>query len=181
MARLSPLIVLPPVIFAAMAGLFLGGLWRDAPDALPSTFVGQQAPIVPDAALPGQTLLTQADFATGEVTVVNFWASWCPPCLAEHPRLLEMEAEGIRVAGINFGDQDDNALRYLERHDDPFFAHGFDPTRRIGIEWGVSAPPETFIVGGDGTVLFRFTGPLVGTDYERRFVPALEAALEGVE
>jgi len=81
------------------------------------------------------------------------------------------------VAAINFRDDPDNALAYLVDETDPFFAHGFDPTGRVSIDWGVTAPPETFIVDGDGTVLFRLAGPLVGSAYEQRFLPALEAAL----
>ena len=72
--------------------------------------------------------------------------------------------------------KEENAVDYLREYIDPFFATGFDPLGRNSIEWGVSAPPETFIIDGDGTVLFRFTGPLIGSNYEQRFLPALEAA-----
>ena len=179
MARISPLMILPPAIFAALAGLFLAGMMRDNPDELPSTFVGRQAPALPAEALPGTELLTAADLTGGDVTVVNFWASWCPPCRAEHPTLHALNEEGIRVAGINFRDDLDDAQTYLADEGNPFFATGFDPRGRLAIDWGVTAPPETFIVDGDGTVLFRYTGPLIGSDYEQRFRPALEAALAG--
>ncbi len=112
------------------------------------------------------------------MTVVNFWASWCPPCRAEHPVLLEMQAEGIRVAGVNMMDKEEDALAYLEKDGNPFFALATDPQGRNRVEWGVTAPPETFIIDGDGTVLFKFVGPLVGSDYEARFKPALEEALK---
>jgi cytochrome c biogenesis protein CcmG/thiol:disulfide interchange protein DsbE len=171
------LMVLPPVLFLGLAGMFYVGMQRENPDDLPSVFIGKQAPVVPAQALPGIPGLTEADLRTGEVTVVNFWASWCPPCRAEHPVLLEMQAKGIRVAGVNMMDKEEAALAYLEEEGNPFFAIGFDPKGRDRVEWGVTAPPETFIVRGDGTVAFRFIGPLVGTDYEARFVPALEAAL----
>ena len=179
MARISPLVILPPAIFAGLAGLFLAGLMRDNPDELPSSFIGRAAPDLPDTAIPGTDLLTDDALRAGEVTVVNFWASWCPPCRAEHPTLLQMAANGVRVAGLNFEDQEDNALEYLADEGDPFFATGFDPSGRNALEWGVTAPPETFIVAGDGTVLFRFTGPLVGDDYRQRFLPELEKALAG--
>ncbi|MBM1222373.1 DsbE family thiol:disulfide interchange protein [Ponticoccus sp. SC2-23] len=177
MARIKPLMLIPPVAFAALAGLFFAGMQRDNPDELPSTFVGQQAPPVPDAGLSGTPTLTAEDLRSGEVTVVNFWASWCPPCRVEHPTLHAMNADGIRVAGLNFRDEEDNALSYLADEGNPFFATGYDPTSRRAIDWGVTAPPETFIVGGDGTVLFRFIGPLVGDDYRQRFLPELEKAL----
>lgn len=172
------LIALPPLLFAGLAVLFWVGMQRDNPGELPSTFVGRAAPVLPATALPGTPLLTAEDLRAGEVTVVNFWASWCPPCRAEHPVLQAMADKGIRVAGVNIMDKEADATAYLEGAGNPFFAVATDPDGRNRVEWGVSAPPETFIVAGDGMVLFKFTGPLVGTDYEARFIPALEAALQ---
>jgi cytochrome c biogenesis protein CcmG/thiol:disulfide interchange protein DsbE len=173
------LVALPPVLFAGLAGLFYVGMHRDGAGELPSVFVGRPAPVLPATALPGVPALTDADLRTGEVTVVNFWATWCPPCRAEHPVLLEMAANGVRVAGVNIMDDDAKAVAYLAEEGNPFLGVATDPQGRNRVEWGVTAPPETFIVGGDGTVLFRFVGPLVGTDYETRFVPELEKALAG--
>ena len=171
--------IAPPVLFACLAALFYVGMQRDDPDALPSVFIGKPAPPVPEQGLDGRPPLSDADLRSGEVTIVNFWASWCPPCRAEHPTLKALDAEGLRVAGINFKDEESQAQRYLTDDGDPFFATGFDPKGVTSIDWGVTAPPETFIVAGDGTVLFRYAGPLIGSDYEQRFRPALDAALEG--
>jgi cytochrome c biogenesis protein CcmG, thiol:disulfide interchange protein DsbE len=174
------LLFLPPVLFAALALAFYLGMQRgDAPGVLPSTFIGRPAPALGPEPLPGSPLLTEADLRAGEVTLVNFWASWCPPCRAEHPVLLQMQADGLRVAGVNLRDQVAQATGYLAEGGNPFFAQVFDPRGRTAIDWGVTAPPETFIVAGDGTVLYRFQGPLVGTAYETRFLPALRAALSG--
>ncbi|MFN6925225.1 MAG: DsbE family thiol:disulfide interchange protein [Tabrizicola sp.] len=173
------LMVLPPVLFAGLAGMFYFGMQRENPGELPSVFVGRPAPVLPATGLSGVPQLTDADLRTGEVTVVNFWATWCPPCRAEHPVLLKMAADGVRVAGVNMMDDDAKARAYLAEEGNPFIAVATDPNGRNRVEWGVTAPPETFIIGGDGTVLFRFAGPLVGTDYETRFVPALEKALAG--
>ena len=178
MARISPLMILPPAIFAVFAGLALAGMLSNSPDELRSTFIGQQAPALPVEAVQGTVQLTDADLRRGEITLVNFWASWCPPCRAEHPNLLDLQAQGYRVAGMNFRDQQEQAGPYLVDHDNPFFATGFDPRGRTAIDWGVTAPPETFIVDGDGTVLYRFVGPLVGSDYEQRFLPELAKATE---
>jgi len=168
---------LPPVIFAALAGMFLWGMSRENPDDLPSVFIGKQAPPLGDRALGDVPLLTDADLRTGEVTLVNFWATWCPPCRAEHPTLLQLAEQGIRVAGVNMLDEDDKAIAYLEEEENPFFALITDPKGATRVDWGVTGPPETFIVAGDGTVLYKFIGPLVGSDYEQRFVPELEKAL----
>ena len=171
------LMVLPPVLFGGLVALFLPALWRENPGELQSVFVGRPAPAVPATVLPGIPGFTDADLTSGKVTVVNFWATWCPPCRAEHPVLMQMAADGVRVAGVNIRDDDAKAVAYLTEEGNPFFAVASDPAMRGAIDWGVTAPPETFIIGGDGTVLFRFVGPLIGTDYETRFLPELEKAL----
>ncbi|WP_422027600.1 DsbE family thiol:disulfide interchange protein [Roseovarius sp.] len=178
MAKVSPLMIAPPVIFAALAALFYFGMQRENPDDLPSTFIGREAPPVPEASLEGRTNFTDADLREGKVTVVNFWASWCPPCRAEHPTLHRLAEEGIQLYGVNFKDEAEQAIRYLDDDGNPFLGIAFDPKGRTAIDWGVTAPPETFIIGGDGTVLYKFIGPLVGSDYEQRFRPELEKALE---
>lgn len=171
------LMFLPPLLFAALTFAFWQGMARDNPNDLPSTRVGHEAPAITPERLPINPGLTDADLRSGEVTILNFWASWCPPCRAEHPVLMRLTANGLRVAGVNIKDDDNTATNYLIEEGDPFFAMAFDPRGRTAIDWGVTAPPETFIIAGDGTVLFRFQGPLVGSDYEQRFVPALQAAL----
>lgn len=177
MAKLRPLMMAPPLIFAAFVGLAAFGMFRENPDGLPSTLVGQMAPGVPEAGLEGFDPATADMLAAGEVTLVNFWASWCPPCRAEHPKLLEMAADGIPIVGISFKDQQSTATKYLTDDENPFVGVGFDPQGRTAIDWGVTAPPETFILDATGTVLFRFAGPLIGSDYEQRFLPALRAAM----
>ena len=174
--KVNPLMIAPPVIFAGFLALAAVGMFRDDPEGLPSTLIGQTSPGLPDASLEGFPEATDAMLASGDVTLVNFWASWCPPCRAEHPNLLKMEADGISIVGINFKDQANTASKYLTDDDNPFIGVGFDPQGRTAIDWGVTAPPETFILDGQGTVLFRFAGPLIGSDFEQRFLPALNAA-----
>jgi cytochrome c biogenesis protein CcmG, thiol:disulfide interchange protein DsbE len=171
------LMFLPPLIFLALVATFWFGMKRDNPGELPSVFIDRPAPDVPKTALGDIPLLTDADLRMGKVTVVNFWASWCPPCRAEHPVLKAMAADGVRVAGINMMDDAEKARAYLAEDGNPFFALATDPQGRNRVNWGVTAPPETFIIRGDGTVAFKFVGPLVGSDYEQRFQPALAAAL----
>jgi cytochrome c biogenesis protein CcmG/thiol:disulfide interchange protein DsbE len=177
MAKISPLMVAPPLIFAAFGLLAYLGLGREGKDDLESMFEGKPAPAMTEAALPGFAAITPEMLTSGEVTLVNFWASWCPPCRVEHPVLMRMQDEGLRIVGVNFKDQASNAASYLGDAGNPFLAVAFDPPGRTAIDWGVTAPPETFILDGDGTVLFKFVGPLVGSDYEQRFVPELAKAL----
>ena len=177
MAKFTPLYFLPPVIFVAIAGLFLGGMFWGDDKNLKSAFEGRQAPALPVEPLGSTVQLIDDDLRSGEVTLVNYWASWCPPCRAEHPTLVDLAQNGLRIGGVNFRDQEEDALAYLQDYGNPFFANAFDPRGRISIDWGVTAPPETFIIDGDGTVLFRFAGPLIGSDYEQRFLPELQKAL----
>lgn len=178
MARIPLLSLLPPLVFAALATTFYLGMGRTNPEELPSTFLGQPAPPFGGEALAGFAKAEDGDLRNGTVTLVNFWATWCPPCRAEHPTLNAMAKDGIRIIGVNIRDDAAKAAAYLQEEGNPFESVVFDPTGRRSIDWGVTAPPETFIIGGDGTVLFKFIGPLVGSDYMQRFLPELEKALE---
>ncbi len=172
------LMAVPPVIFIGLAGAFYFGMTGTNPNEMPTAFKDRAAPKVPATGLEGIPQLTNDMLNTGEVTVVNFWATWCPPCRAEHPVLMELAAQGVRVAGVNIMDDDTKASAYLAQEGNPFFAVGTDPQGRNRVEWGVTAPPETFILRGDGTVAYRFIGPLIGADYENRFMPELAKAME---
>ncbi len=171
------LAILPPLLFAAFAVTAYLGMQRGDTTTLPSQFIGRQAPGLPPETLEGFPSVTDAELRSGEVTVVNFWASWCPPCRAEHPRLLELQGEGVRIVGVNFKDQAGTAASYLRDDGSPFIGVPFDPQGRAAIDWGVTGPPETFIVAGDGTVLHKHTGPLAGTLYTDVFLPALYEAM----
>ena len=175
MARIAPLMLLPPLAFAALAATFLWGMNRDDPGSVPSAMIGRQAPPVPATTLPGKTQLTDEMLRQPGVKLVNFWASWCPPCRAEHPTLTALSAE-LPVYGIDLKDPEGNAAAFLSEHGDPFRALATDPRGRVAIDWGVTAPPETFIIDGQGKILYRFAGPLVGDDYRQRFLPELEKA-----
>ena len=171
---------LPPLVFAGLAGVFLWGMGRDDPEALPSALIGQETPAVSATTLPGKTQLTDEMLREPGVKLVNFWASWCPPCRAEHPTITEL-AKRLPVYGVDLKDTDADALKFLTDHGDAYHAIATDPRGRMAIDWGVTAPPETFIVDGDGQILFRFAGPLVREDYTNRFLPELEKALNAQE
>ena len=179
MVKVPSLMFVPPLIFVGFVTFAALGMYRDYPNELPSTRVGSLAPELTEKGLIEYPSVQFGDLARGEVTLVNFWASWCPPCRAEHPKLLEMAANGLPIIGVNFRDKASAAANYLDDDGNPFVAVAFDPEGKSAIDWGVTAPPETFILAADGTVLFRYIGPLVGSDYEQRFLPELEEALVG--
>lgn len=173
------LALLPLALFAALGGFLLSGLFRDDPDALPSAFVGREAPALTVAALPGHAPLDAAMLADGQVKLVNFWASWCVPCRVEHPQ-IEALAREVPVYGINYKDNRDGtpsaALTFLEELGDPYAAIGVDGTGRTGIDWGLTGVPETFVIDGKGIVRLRHAGPIDVATMERTILPAIEAA-----
>lgn len=175
MARFSPLVALPPLLFAGLAAVFLWGMDRGGDQSqIPSVLIGKTAPALPETSLPGSKPVAPADLS-GKVSVVNFWASWCPPCRQEHPTLTALAAEGVPVMGVNLKDSPANASAFLDGHGNPFARISTDPRGRAAIDWGVTAPPESFLIGADGTVRFRYVGPLVG-EGERIFREEIKKA-----
>jgi cytochrome c biogenesis protein CcmG/thiol:disulfide interchange protein DsbE len=177
-------VVIPLLVFLALAGLFFYRLGSGDPSRIPSALIGRDAPqtnlppiegLVRDGvAVPG---LSSRDFA-GAVTLVNVWASWCVPCHDEVPFLDALAKDKrIRLAGINYKDQADNARRFIGRYGNPFVAVGTDANGRAAIEWGVYGVPETFIVGRDGKIAYKLVGPITENNFETQVKPAIEKAL----
>jgi cytochrome c biogenesis protein CcmG/thiol:disulfide interchange protein DsbE len=176
-ARLNPLLMLPPLIFAAFAGIAWFALTRDNPDELPSALIGRQAPgLGLTEALRDDTPPKDADLRAPGVKLVNFWASWCGPCRLEHPLLTEIAASGVPVIGVNYKDTPANALAFLAELGDPFASIGADRSGRTGLDWGIYGVPETFVVAEDGTILLRHPGPLTRDIMARRLQPAIDGA-----
>ncbi|MGI9388798.1 MAG: DsbE family thiol:disulfide interchange protein [Boseongicola sp.] len=177
MIRIPPLAVLPPIAFAAIAGLFLSGMFRDDPDSLPSAFVGQSAPRVSVEPLSGLIPFSDELLRVSGPKLINFWASWCAPCRVEHPQLMTLEAEGLEIYGVNYKDDPERAQKFLNRFGDPYEGVGADPEGRMALDWGVYGVPETFVVDGNGKVIFRFAGPVTDVILKKRIRPALAEAL----
>lgn len=177
MPRVSPLVLLPLLVFAGLAGLFLGGIYREDPDALPSTLLGRNAPVLDVDPLGNLVAIGPDELTNGSVTLVNFWASWCAPCRVEHPQLMRLKQDGFAILGINYKDDPEKARRFLDELGNPFKAIGADPRGRNAIEWGVYGVPETFVVDGKGKVVSRFAGPVTEQILEHRIRPAVETAL----
>ncbi|WP_136684565.1 DsbE family thiol:disulfide interchange protein [Falsirhodobacter xinxiangensis] len=171
---MKPLLFLPPVLFAGLAAAFYVGMMRTDPDGLPTALAGQ-APSIALSALGDAPAPTNADLRGG-VKLVNFWASWCAPCRAEHPMLEQLAAEGVEIVGINYKDQPDNALGFLAELGDPFAIKGADATGRTGLDWGLYGVPETFVLDADGRIVTRLAGPITARNLEDMIRPALEQA-----
>ena len=175
MARVPPLVVLPPVIFAALAGLFLGGMFREDPDLLPSVQETLPAPEITRLPVGDLPSFDRTDLIGGGPKVVNFWASWCAPCRVEHPYLLKL-SESVPVYGVNRDNTPEQAKGFLDDLGNPFTAVVADPRNRQSIDWGVYALPETFVVDGAGKVVLHVRGPINEPIYKSRILPAIEAA-----
>ncbi|MEM7719132.1 MAG: DsbE family thiol:disulfide interchange protein [Pseudomonadota bacterium] len=180
MRRLPWLAVLPPLLFAGIAGLFLGGMFRDDPDALPSSQEGLPAPVVVELPVGDLPSFDQAVFTQPGPKVLNFWASWCAPCRLEHPYIMEL-SETVPVYGVNRDNTPEQAKGFLEELGDPYTAVIADPRNRQSIEWGVYALPETFVIDGNGTVILHLRGPINAPLMENRIKPALALASASAE
>ena len=183
-ARSRMIVLIPLLAFLGLAALFMFRLATGDPSRIPSVLIGQPAPPVSLPALAGLERdgkqvpgLDTAAFR-GEVTLLNVWASWCVPCRDEAALLMRLAADRrIRVAGINYKDQPENARRFLGRYGNPFVANGTDANGRAAIEWGVYGVPETFVVGRDGRISYKLIGPITPENLERALQPAIEKAL----
>ncbi|MDX2156280.1 MAG: DsbE family thiol:disulfide interchange protein [Hyphomicrobiaceae bacterium] len=180
-------VLLPVFIFAAVAGMFALALQKGDPSRIPSALIGRPAPSM---ALPpveglvrdGQPIpgFRTADLVQGRPAIVNFWASWCLPCVEEHPHLVALaKRAGLPLYGVNHKDEPANARRFLARHGNPYAAVGADANGRAGIEWGVYGMPETFVVDGKGTIVYKHVGPITAESLEKVLLPAVRKAAGG--
>ena len=169
--------MIPVVVFAALAGLFAAGMFLGQGDELPSALIGKPAPVVEVAQIEGLTLLSDEMLRDGEVKIVNFWASWCAPCRVEHPNLMALATEGVPIYGINYKDFAPNARAFLDELENPYVAVGADASGFYAIDWGVYGVPETFLLDGEGNILLRMANPVTERELANRLRPALEAAL----
>jgi cytochrome c biogenesis protein CcmG/thiol:disulfide interchange protein DsbE len=163
----------PLLAFVILVPFLMSGLYRD-PTELPSPFLDKPAPQFELPALAGPAEMMGSANYEGQQVLLNVWATWCPGCRQEHDFLLRLAATGaIPIYGIDWRDDHGEAQRWLQGLGNPYAAVGFDGDGRIGIDWGVYGAPETFLIGADGTVLHKLTGPLNQVIWERDFVPLL--------
>jgi cytochrome c biogenesis protein CcmG/thiol:disulfide interchange protein DsbE len=178
------IVMVPLILFIGLTALFLIRLNAGDPSLIPSALIGHPVPqtALPPiaglkrdgAAIPG---LDPASFK-GVVTVVNVWASWCVPCHDEAPLLMQLaQNPRLRLVGINYKDDAENARQFLGRYGNPFAAAGADQNGRAAIEWGVYGVPETFVIGRDARIAYKLVGPITPENLESILEPQIEKTL----
>ena len=176
------LVLLAPLgIAAAGGGAFLAMLrgletGRFDPRGVPSPLIGRR---LPDFSLPAQPPATQgfgsADLLNiGRPVLVNFFASWCVPCVAESSVLMQLKGQGIPIWGIAYKDADQAAADFLARTGDPYARLARDEPGRVAIDWGVYGVPESFFVDRTGIVRWRWAGPLTDGTLKQDLRPLLQ-------
>lgn len=187
---LRPLTLIPVAIFAALAVVFSVYLWQVGPGGkdisqIPSAMINKPAPqfdlpaitnLPATLQIPG---LKTADLK-GKVSLVNVWASWCPPCRIEHPVLMTLAQQGVTIYGINYKDKPEDAGQFLSQLGNPFKQVGVDSTGRAAIDWGVYGYPETFVVDASGRIRYRHVGQIYPHQLESLILPLLKQATQPV-
>ncbi len=163
---------------ALVVVLYLGFTLRD-PHELPSALIDQAFPPfeLPSLRRPEQRL-TEA-LLEGETRLVNVWATWCPTCLAEHAELLRIKREtGLSIIGVNYKDDPDKAVRWLEQYGDPYDVNIVDRNGDLGVDLGVYGAPESFLVDRDGVIRYKRVSDINPRVWEQELAP-LVARLAG--
>jgi len=179
------LVLLPLIVFGAIAALFLIRLFAGDPSHLPSALIGREVPhfdLPPVAGLKDRPGLSDADLRQGHVTVVNVFASWCGPCQQENPQLLALsqnpalQKNGIQLVGIAYKDKPENTRRFLGEAGNPYARIGADVSGLTGIDFGVYGVPETYIVKGNGKIAYKYVGPLTAETIASTLLPQIAKA-----
>lgn len=162
----------PVALLIALLVLFHAGLQRD-PREVPSPLIGKPAPAF---ALPGMggtpPLLKPADLA-GRPVMVNFFASWCTACREEHPLFMQLAGQGVEIIGIDYKDVEAEGRAWLDRHGNPYRTVVLDAQGAAGLDWGVYGVPETYVLGADGTILYKHIGAVTEAAWREKIAPLM--------
>lgn len=170
---------LPLIIFVALAAVLLRGLDRD-PNAMPSALIDRPMPAFSKPSLLEPQLVLNESVFKGQPALLNVWATWCPSCRVEHPYLLQLAAQGVRIVGLNYKDDSDAARQLLRRTGNPYEINIEDRDGRLGIDLGVFGAPETYLVDAEGVIRFKHVG-VVNERIWTQIEPLYQRLLAGVD
>lgn len=164
-----------PLAFVALVVVLGVGLSLN-PREVPSPLVGKPMPAFDLERLRFPELRVRESDLSGQVSLVNVWATWCAGCRDEHPLLVRIANEsGIPIYGLNYKDQRPAALQWLQRFGDPYVASGYDADGRAGLDLGVYGLPETFVVGPDGVIAYKHIGPIDERAWVEKIQPVVRS------
>ncbi len=160
--------------FVALVVLLAVGL-RLNPREVPSPLIGKPAPAFELPLLMEPAKKFSEKDMIGKVWILNVWASWCPPCLVEHPVVTQVARSGMApVIGLNYKDARDEALPWLKRNGNPYQLIAFDENGRIGIDYGVYGVPETYVIDRKGVIRYKHIGPLTADVVQKKLAPLVK-------
>lgn len=167
----------PLILFLVFLGLFASGLIRPASRDIPSQMIGKPVPAFSlPAGAPGHAALSDAAFRTGQPRLLNVFASWCVPCAAEAPQLLQLAQAGVPIDAIAIRDRPEDVAGFLAKWGDPYAAIGSDVESGVQIAMGSAGVPESFVIDGKGIVRHQHIGEIRPED-----VPAILAAVRNAK
>jgi cytochrome c biogenesis protein CcmG/thiol:disulfide interchange protein DsbE len=172
--------VVPLAIFAVIGVFFYRGLSLN-PTYVPSALIGKPVPKFSLPTLTDPDAKITSDALQGKVALVNVWGTWCIECRHEHGFLLELARQGVPIYGFNLRDERASAMSWLATLGNPYVATAFDPEGDAVIDWGVTAAPETFLIGRDGKILYKHISPMTATVWRRDFLPLIEEQCRGAD
>lgn len=172
---------IPLVLFLALGVVLYRGLSLN-PQAMPSALVGQKMPTFAlSKLLDAQQMVSEKDLK-GKVVLLNVWGTWCVYCKYEHPYLVDIANSGrVSLYGLNYKDDRKDAEQWLIDYKDPYVFSIFDPLGKLGIELGVTAAPETFVMDEQGIIRMKYVGPIDGKVWKEKFLPVIEQIEKGIE
>ena len=163
--------IIPLIIFFSLILLAFIALKSYDKDNIPSVLIGQSPPPLLLEELGNLKLLDKRDLKPikeNKIRLINFWASWCPPCRVEHPQLEKISLmDDVKIIGVNYKDDEFSAIEFIKKYGNPYNKLGSDPFGRNAIDWGVYGVPETFVLDKMGKILYRHPGPITKTIYKK--------------
>ncbi|MCZ2157712.1 DsbE family thiol:disulfide interchange protein [Bartonella sp. 220] len=171
----------PFVFFFLLLMLFFYFMKCNRPNGVflfPNTLAGKPAPKINLPLLGDEKYLLNLEQFKGHVTLVHFWGSWCSSCRGEHSLLMKIaQDQRFDLIGISYKDNKENAQRFLRNLGNPFKVIGFDASGHTAINWGVSGPPETFLLNKESVIIAKYIGPLTWQIYQKKILPKIEKAI----
>jgi len=165
---------IPLALFIALVAFLAIGLTRD-PHEVPSPLINKAAPAFQLPQLKEAQKTFSPQEMRGKVWLLNFWASWCPPCRDEHPVLLELASSGaVPIYGVNYKDKREDGLNWLRDGGDPYVLNAFDADGRVGIDFGVYGVPETYLIDKEGIIRYKQIGPITSEVVQKKILPLVK-------